>query len=92
MQSEPLHTNVVLGAALTSQGHDLAGAAWPPAIRGSPCPAGSMFVFLSDLCIRNGSTTGIPHVSGGGCFPVLLSTVISEKCNNKTLQRLIGVY
>ena len=44
-------------------------------------------MFLLDPSIRNGSTPGIPQVSGVGCFPGLVSTVTSEKNNNKTLDR-----
>lgn len=63
---------------LTSQGHERAGAARPPTIRGSPRSAGRTCVFLSNPCIRNGSTTGIPQVPWVGSFPVLLPTIISE--------------
>ena len=69
---------------LTSQGHDIEGAAWPPTTLGSPSSASSISVFLSEPSIRNGSTTGIPHLSWVGCL-LVFSTVIPQKSNKKTL-------
>lgn len=61
---------------VTSQGHDIAGAAQLPANLGSPSMAGGMFVFLSKISVRNWSTAGMPHLSWVGQLPVSISIVV----------------
>lgn len=68
---------------LTSQGHHIGGAQWPPATLGSPNSASNTFLFLSDSSMTNGLTAGIPHLPWVGHLSVLFLVSFLGKVTTK---------